>query len=49
MLERQLQRRFGTPSPPWVWPRLEAADITRLDQWAEQIFDAKSLEALLKD
>ena len=49
MLERQLQRRFGAPLPAWVRPRLEAADVTRLDHWAEQIFDAKSLEELLKD
>ena len=49
MLERLLQRRFGTPLPAWVRPRLQAADVTRLDQWAEQIFDAKSLEELLKD
>ena len=46
-LERQLAHRFGGPLPPWVRPRLEKADIPQLDDWAERIFDAPSLEALL--
>ena len=46
LLERQLARRFGSPLPVWVRPRLEAADIVQLDGWAERIFDAPSLEAL---
>ena len=48
ILERQLQRQFGAPLPEWVRARLEAADVSLLDQWAEQIFDAKSLEELLE-
>ncbi|MFT4103354.1 MAG: Rpn family recombination-promoting nuclease/putative transposase [Burkholderiaceae bacterium] len=47
LLERQLARRFGAPLPDWVRPRLAAADIARLDDLAERIFDATSLEALL--
>ena len=47
ILERQLARRFGAPLPAWVRPRLETADIAQLDAWAEGIFDAPSLQALL--
>ena len=46
-LERLLARRFGSPLPGWVRPRLMKAKAARLDDWAEQIFDAPSLEALL--
>ena len=45
-LERLLARRFGTPLPAWVRPRLEAADIPQLDSWVDRIFDASSLAAL---
>lgn len=47
LLERQLSRRFGKPLPSWVRPRLESAGVEQLDRWAENLFDAPSLEALL--
>ena len=48
LLERQLIRRFDAPLPSWVRPRLESAGIEQLNRWAEDLFDAQSLEALLK-
>lgn len=47
LLERQLARRFGAPLPDWVHARLQTAGIAKLDAWAEAIFDAPTLEALL--
>ena len=48
LLERQLIRRFNAPLPSWVRPQLESAGIEQLDRWAEDLFDAQSLETLLK-
>lgn len=45
ILQRLLQRRFG-PLPDGVAPRLEAADLTQLESWADAIFDVPSLDAL---
>jgi putative YhgA-like transposase/uncharacterized protein DUF4351 len=46
MLTRQLEKRFGSLKPE-VRQRLERAEIAQLESWAERIFDADSLEALL--
>ena len=45
-LLRQLTRRFG-PLPPTVEPRLLAATIDELDQMADRVLDAPTLEAVL--
>ena len=46
LITRQLTRRFG-PLPEWAVSRLEVASLDQLQNWAEAIFDAPSLEALL--
>lgn len=46
ILCKLLGRRFGT-LPPWAVARLEEAETAQLEAWAEAIFDAASLEALL--
>ena len=46
ILRKQLGRRFGI-LPPWAVARLEAAETAQLETWAEEIFDAASLEELL--
>ncbi|MBA3979844.1 MAG: hypothetical protein C0462_04495 [Alcanivorax sp.] len=45
MLTRQLVRRFGA-LPAAVEARIEAADIDRLETWADQVLDARSLDEL---
>ena len=45
-LKRQLARRFGA-LPPWAEQRIDAAPITQLEAWIDEIFDARSLESLL--
>ncbi|MBI2778699.1 MAG: DUF4351 domain-containing protein [Gammaproteobacteria bacterium] len=47
LLKRQLARRFGV-LPPWVEARLAQADRTQLEQWAEVILDAKTLEEVFQ-
>lgn len=46
LLLRQMNRRYG-PVPEWAAERLRAASRAQLDSWAEAIFDAPTLEALL--
>ena len=46
ILRKLLARRFGK-LPAWVTARLKQADTAQLEAWAEAIFDAASLEALL--
>ena len=47
LLEHQLVHRYRGPLPDWARRRLRAADAAQLDAWAEGIFDAPTLEALL--
>ena len=46
ILRKQLGRRFGK-LPAWAVARLERAETAQLEAWAEEIFDAASLEELL--
>ncbi|TLD44437.1 MAG: hypothetical protein FAZ92_03304 [Accumulibacter sp.] len=48
LLERQLTRRFGPPSAETL-ARLNAATVEELEQWAENILDATTLEEVFKD
>ncbi len=48
LLERQLTRRFGPPSAEALG-RLNAATVEELEQWAENILDATTLEEVFKD
>ena len=48
LLERQLTRRFGPPSAE-TRARLQAATVEQLEQWAENILDATTLEEVFKD
>ena len=45
LITRQLTRRFG-PLPEWATARLQAADASQLEQWADRVLDAPSLEAV---
>lgn len=45
LLLRLLRHRFG-PLPPAVLARLDAADEPTLARWAEQLFTAKTLDAV---
>jgi hypothetical protein len=45
LVTRQLTRRFG-PLPDWATARLQAADASQLEQWADRVLDAPSLEAV---
>lgn len=45
-LKRQLAHRFGA-LPSWAEQRIDAAPITQLEAWIDEIFDARSLESLL--
>lgn len=44
VLKRQLTKRFGD-LPAWATEKLDAAESTQLETWADGIFDATSLEA----
>lgn len=46
VLKRQLTRRFG-PLPGWAQARLDAADVTTLEQWADRVLEAETLEQVL--
>lgn len=46
ILTKLLRRRFGE-LPDWVINQLEQANTEQLELWAEQIFDANSIEQLL--
>ena len=48
LLMRLLQRRFG-PLPTEVLARVERADETMLERWADEILFAESLDALLAE
>jgi hypothetical protein len=42
-LRRQLSLRFG-PLPEWVDERLNAADVPQLEEWADRILDARTMD-----
>jgi hypothetical protein len=46
-LYRQLRRRFGEP-PAWVETKLQEGTVPQLEQWADQLLDADTLEAVFK-
>ncbi|HDR13973.1 MAG TPA: DUF4351 domain-containing protein [Desulfobacteraceae bacterium] len=46
VLERQLTRRFG-PLPAWAKEQLNSATDAQLDNWAERILDAQTLQEVL--
>lgn len=48
LLQRMLTRRFGQ-LPDWVNNRLNQANAQQLEQWADDLLDAKNLEAIFKD
>ena len=48
LLRRQLRKRFGE-LPDWVETRLAEGTPTRLEQWAEQVLDAETLEAVFRE
>ena len=48
MLVRQLTRRFG-PLSEETMRRIEAAPLEQLEQWAENILDAATLEDVFKN
>ena len=48
LLLRQLQKRFGA-LPDWVETRLAKGTPTQLEQWAEQVLDATTLEAVFRE
>jgi predicted transposase YdaD len=43
LLEKILTRRFG-PLPDWAKHRLASASSEQLEQWAERVLEAKSLQ-----
>ena len=45
LITRLLTRRFG-PLPDWATARLQAAHPDQLEQWADRVLDAASLEAV---
>jgi len=47
-LRRQLRRRFGEP-PAWVESKLQEGTPPQLEQWADQLLDADTLEAVFKE
>jgi hypothetical protein len=47
-LRRQLRRRFGEP-PDWVEAKLREGTPPQLEQWADQLLDAETLEAVFKE
>ncbi len=47
LLKRQLTRRFGA-LPSWVEAQLAQADRAQLEQWAEMILDARTLEEMFQ-
>ena len=48
LIERQLTRRFGPPSAE-TQARLKTATLEQLEQWAENILDAATLEDVFKN
>jgi hypothetical protein len=47
-LRRQLRRRFGEP-PAWVETKLQEGTSPQLEQWADQLLDADTLEAVFRE
>jgi len=47
VLQRQLSKRFGV-LPDWALERLEQGSREELENWAERILDAGSLEAVFE-
>jgi predicted transposase YdaD len=47
-LRRQLTRRFG-PLPEWVEERLDAAAVEQLEDWADRILDAQTLQGVFAE
>jgi len=47
-LRSLLQKKFNTVLSDEINQKIEAADIDMLDLWIENIFDAKSIEGLLR-
>ena len=48
ILRRQLRRRFGEP-PAWVESKLQEGTPPQLEQWADQLLDADTVEAVFKE
>ncbi|MDZ7621772.1 MAG: DUF4351 domain-containing protein [Candidatus Competibacteraceae bacterium] len=48
VLRRQLRRRFGEP-PAWVEAKLREGTPPQLEQWADQLLDAETLEAVFEE
>lgn len=48
LLKRQLTKRFG-PLPAWALEKLDAAEPAQLENWADGIFDATSLESFFRE
>lgn len=48
VLEKLLRRRFAR-LPDWVEERLTSADAATLEDWAERVLDAESLEQVFAD
>lgn len=47
LLRRQLTQRFG-PLPDWAEHRIDQAGEAELESWADRIFDAQTIDDLLK-
>ncbi|KOR31615.1 hypothetical protein TI05_12445 [Achromatium sp. WMS3] len=48
MLKKQILRKFKT-LPKWAEQKIDKANSKQLENWAENIFDAKILKQLLSD
>ena len=47
LLMRLLERRFGT-LPDWARDRIRTGESAALDEWSLRVFDAESLEDVLR-
>ncbi|CCE24462.1 conserved protein of unknown function [Methylotuvimicrobium alcaliphilum 20Z] len=47
MLSKQIRLKYGE-LPSWAANKIEHADTEQLENWAERILTAESLEALLE-
>ena len=48
LLRRQLRKRFGE-LPDWAEARLREGTPAQLEQWAEQVLDAETLETVFRE
>ena len=48
VLRQLLRRRFGDP-PAWVDTKLQEGTLPQLEQWADQLLDADTLEVVFKE